>query len=435
MLRFLRRSIPDTHPIRLFYHRAVAVLAAFFYRFPAHHLIVIAVTGTNGKSTTCQFLARILEEAGEKTGVSSSVFFQVGNTKWDNTSKITTFGRFTLQGLLRKMVCSKCKYAIIETTSHAMTQSRLWGVNVDMAVLTNISRDHIEYHGGFRKYVEAKGMLFSRLRKESRKPGGKKISVINRDIEEFSFFNAFVADRVLTYGLNKKANYFADDISLMADGSRFRLKVPNDEVIIELKIPGKFNVYNALCAATCAMGLGVKLPVIKKALESVSGLPGRLEAICEGQDFSVIVDYAHTPDALDALCAMFKELTRGRLFVVFGATGGGRDKAKRPKMGEAVDKSADCIIVTNDDPYEEDEFSIIGQVSSGIRRREGENFWKIIDREEAIRTALFLAKEGDTVVIAGKGCEQVIWKKEGKIPYDDRKVVRKILAEILSAKS
>ncbi len=429
MLKYLRSIIPDTHPFRLFYHKILAICAASIYRFPANKLTVIAITGTNGKTTTCNLLAHIFDVDHKKVGLSSSIFFQVGKKKWANITKQTTASPFMLQKLLRQMVKSGCQYAIIETTSHAMIQSRLFGINVDIAVLTNIMRDHLEYHGSFQNYIEAKGKLFSLLRSSDRKPGVSKVAIFNRDIPEFEYFDQFVADKKITYGLNKKASYYADNIELKAHESRFTLKIPNDTVDIIFKIPGKFNIYNALCASSIALACGVKLSLIKKALESAKGFPGRLEGIDMGQNFSIIVDYAHTTESLEAVLKVFKELTLGRLILVFGCTGGGRDKLKRPKMGAVAHKYADIIMVTDDDPYDEDEYEIIEQISKGIDRREGENFWKVIDRKEAIRLALHIAEKGDTVLITGKGCEQIIWLKEGKIPYDDRKVVRDVLEQ------
>ncbi|MBI5755052.1 UDP-N-acetylmuramoyl-L-alanyl-D-glutamate--2,6-diaminopimelate ligase [Candidatus Peregrinibacteria bacterium] len=431
MLNFLRRFIPDTHPIRLLYHRIMAVSAAFFYLFPAEKLHVIAVTGTNGKTTTVNLLAHILEKSGAKVGISSSIFFQIGQSKWHNVTKQTTLGPFFLQRLLSNMVRAKCRYAILEATSHSMTQSRLWGINVDMAVLTNITSDHIEYHGSYRRYVEAKGQLFSNLQSARRKNDIPKISILNRDSKEFEYFDRFLADRKLTYGLSKRANYTAKDLELRADGSTFTLKIPNETAKVHLKLPGKFNVDNALAAASAALGCGVPLATIVQALDTARGFPGRYESIDEGQDFSVIVDYAHTPDALEEACRMFKELTARRLIVVFGATGGGRDKSKRSKMGKIVSSYADLMIVTNDDPYEEDELEIIEQICHGVDRREGHGLWKIVDRAAAIRCALRLARKDDTVLITGKGCESVILLKQGRVPHDDREVVRRELRGIV----
>lgn len=426
MLNFLRRIIPDTHPIRLFYHKIVAIVSAVIYGFPSRHLKVICVTGTNGKTTTVNLIARVLEEAGFKVGMMSTINFQVGAKKWVNDTKQTTQGRFLLQKLLREMAKASCQYAVIETSSHAMTQFRLWGVNVDTAVLTNISADHIEYHGSFDKYLHAKGMLFRMLNRLPRKAGVPKISVLNRDELNFSYFDQFFADRKLTYGVGK-GTLNATDIQMTPEGSLFTLNVPNDKVQVLLKIPGRFNVYNALAAATVAISENVPLAKIRKALEKAMGVDGRFESIQEGQPEHVIVDYGHTPDALEKLFSLYRELTKGRLFAVFGATGGGRDKGKRPIMGQIADKYADFIVLTDDDPYSEDEWDIIEMVSAGIKRKEGKNFWKVPNRREAIRLALTLSGKDDTVVIAGKGCEPIQMVHGERRPWDDRKVVRELL--------
>jgi UDP-N-acetylmuramoyl-L-alanyl-D-glutamate--2,6-diaminopimelate ligase len=326
------------------------------------------------------------------------------------------------------MVKTGCQYALIEATSHAMTQSRLWGVNVDTAVLTNITKDHIEYHGSFHQYVEAKGQLFDMLRTVKRKPGIQKISILNLDSDEFSYFNQYISDRKVTYGLNAKADYYAKNIECSPGFSKFIFAMPNNHAEIRIAMPGRFNVYNAVAAGTVASAAcGVPLEIIQKTLEKAQSFPGRMESIHAGQSFPVVVDYAHTPESIEEVCGIFRQLTKGRLFVVFGATGGGRDKSKRPVMGSVVEKYADCMLVTNDDPYDEDEYGIIEQVCDGVKRQEGDGLWKIIDRKEAIRTALHMASSNDAVLILGKGCEQVICLKEGKVPYDDREVVRNII--------
>lgn len=428
MLNFFRKQISETNPIRLFYHKVVAVLAAFYYRFPGNHLKVIAVTGTKGKTTTCSLIAQILEAAGHKVGVTSTVFFQVGNHKWANLTKQTTLGRFELQRLFRQMVDEGCEYAVVEASSHAMVQSRLWGVNVDVAVFTNLAPDHTEYHGSYDSYKEAKGMLFDKLNRERRKAAVPKIFVVNEDDPESSYFLEFRADQKFTYGL-RKGIYNGRDVEILPNGTKFKYTIPNGEISVSMSLPGRVNVYNAVCAATVAVSQHIALETIKHALENCKPVPGRMESIDLGQLFTVVVDYAHTTESLQAIIDVFKPLTKGRLFLVFGATGGGRDKAKRPRMGEVADRGATDIILTDDDPYDEDNIAIIEQIAQGIKRKEGERFWKIPDRREAIRFALAMAKEGDTILIAGKGAEEFQMTREGKIPHDDRQVARDILSQ------
>ena len=428
MLKTIKKQIPDTHPLRLLYHKLVAILAAVIYRFPANHLKVIGVTGTNGKTTTCSMIAQILEAAGHKVGVMSTVFFQVGEQKWTNLTKQTTQGRFSLQKHLRQMVDSGCEYAVVEVSSHAMTQSRLWGVNVDTAVFTNLSHDHIDYHGSYEAYREAKGLLFDKLNRSQRKSGVQKSFVINKDDPEADFFEEFRSDQQYTFGI-QKGIYVGRDLDHIPGGTRFKYVIPNGEITVNLPLPGRVNVYNAIAAATVGVSERLSLDVIKTALEQAKAVPGRMEIVDCGQLFNVVVDYAHCPDALESLIKMFKPMTQGKLWLVFGATGGGRDTTKRPIMGGLADKGVDNIIVTDDDPYDEDNIEIINQVVEGIKRDEGNGFWKIPSRREAIRLALSRAQENDTILIAGKGAEEFQVTKDGRVPHDDRKVVRDYLSK------
>ncbi len=427
MLNYLRKKISDTNPIRLIYHQIKAAIAVLVYRFPSRNLNVIGVTGTNGKTTTVNLIARILEEAGYKVGMASTINFQVADLKWVNTSKQTTLSPFDLQRMLRKMVKDNCTHAVLEVSSHAITQSRVMGINFDAAVFTNITEDHIEYHGTFQEYLHAKGALFKKLNQSKRKPNIPKLSVLNADDKHFDYFNQFIVDRKYTYSL-KRGTCYASSIELNASGSTFIVHIPNDSIRVNLNMPGEFNIYNSLAAATVALANNINLTTVKAALEKAEGVPGRQEVIEHGQPYSIIVDYAHAPDSLEKLFKLYKKLTVGRLFAVFGATGGGRDKAKRPVMGEIADKNADYIVLTNDDPYEEDEWKIIDQIAEGIKRKEGENFWKIPHRYEAIRLALTMAQPEDTVVITGKGCEEIQIIGKERIPWDDRNAVKEILS-------
>lgn len=427
MFNSIKKKFSDTNPLRLFYHQIKAFIAAVIYMFPARNLNVIGVTGTNGKTTTVNLITMILEEAGHKVGMASTINFQIGPNKWVNASKQTTMSPFTLQKMLKQMVKENCSHVVLEVSSHALTQSRVLGINFDTAVMTNVTEDHIEYHGSFQLYLQAKGSLFKKLNQARRKPNTPKVSVLNADDRHFGFFDQFIVDRKFTYSM-KKGTCYASGVELNASGSSFILHIPNDSVKVNLKIAGEFNIYNALAAATVALANNINLQTIKNALEKAQPVPGRLEAIEHGQPYSIIVDYAHTSDSLEKLLQLYKKLTLGKLFVVFGATGGGRDKLKRPVMGKIADESADFIILTNDDPYEEDEWQIIEQISEGIKRKEGHNLWKIPHRYEAIRLALEMAEEKDTVVIAGKGCEEIQIVGTTKIPWDDRNVVREILS-------
>jgi UDP-N-acetylmuramoyl-L-alanyl-D-glutamate--2,6-diaminopimelate ligase len=426
MLKYLKSKISDTNPLRLFYHKIRAVTAAIYYRFPSRYLQVIGVTGTKGKTTTTNLVAGVLSEAGYKVGMTSTINFQVGNYRWTNATKMTTLSPFFLQKMLRKMVDEGCTHAVLEVSSHAIIQNRIWGITFDCAVFTNIGEDHLDYHAGMDNYLRTKGLLFERLNRSQRKPRIPKASVLNRDDPNFAFFDQYVVDRQFTYGMSG-GDVFASDVSLLPSGTKFVLHVPNNQVEIILKMPGYFNVYNALAAAAVALSNNINVKVLKEALEKASAIPGRYEAIECGQKFNIIVDYAHTHESLRALLEMYKNLTKGKLYTVFGATGGGRDKGKRTKMGAAADRIADYVILTDDDPYEEDEWKIIEDISTGIKRREGDNFWKIPSRSEAIELALSMAQEGDTVVIAGKGAEEIQMIGGISVPWDDREAVRMML--------
>lgn len=424
----LKTRIPHHHPLRLLYHKIRAILAALWYRFPSSRMTIIGVTGTNGKTTTCHLITAILREAGYKIGMVTTADFRIDDLVWMNEYKMTSLSPFVLQKLLREMVKRGCQYAVVEVTSHAMDQSRLWGVDMDVAVLTNITHDHLDYHETRDHYIAAKGKLFSLLTLTRRKPNVPKIAVLNGDDPEAVYFQQFVADRTYVYGL-KKGSYQGVIQQATPQGTHFIFKIPNHEVEILLPLPGPFNVENALAAATVGVALQINLSVIEKALEHADAVPGRLERIDEGQGYAVIVDYAHAADSLEKLLAMFRKLTSppGRIFLVFGATGD-RDRTKRPVMGTIAHQYADVIVLTDDDPYTEDPFNIMEEVAVGIPRKEGENFWKVADRRRAIHLALAMAKAGDTVLIAGKGCEPFQVVGTAKIPSDDREIVRYFLS-------
>lgn len=427
ILSSLRGLIGDHNPLLHFYYKVVAIAAAIRYGFPSQRIRVIAITGTKGKSTVTHITAKILEAAGMKVGVASTIGFQIGDLKWMNTTKQSTQGRFRLQQLIRMMVDDHCDVAILEVTSHALVQSRLWGVNFDTAVLTNIQNDHLEYHGSFENYMYAKGLLFKMLGTNEKKHGIEKTAVLPLEDPNYKYFAQFPKDRELAFGIGSGFLH-AEDMVPSAKGVSFTLRVPNGAETIDFKLPGEFNVRNALAAAGAAISCGVNLKAIKKGLEEEFVIPGRLERIEAGQPFNVIVDYAHTEESLERVLELFKPITKGKLWLVFGCTGGGRDTGKRPLMGKVAHKYADMIVVTDDDSYTEDRMTIINNVCEGIPRKEGEGLWKIRDRREAIRLALTMANEGDTVIIAGKGCEPIQILDGKKIEWDDRKVAREILS-------
>jgi UDP-N-acetylmuramoyl-L-alanyl-D-glutamate--2,6-diaminopimelate ligase len=433
--KFLKRFLPQSWILAS--HKARAVVACLLYRFPAKKIKVIGVTGTNGKTTTCHLITAILQEAGFKVGMATTIDFQIGAKVWVNKTKMTTLSPFVLQRLIYKMVKQKCDYAVIETTSHAVAQYRIWGIPYDVMVFTNLTHEHLDYHKNFEDYKEVKGRLFEELIKSYRKENILKTSIVNRDDPNFSYFFDFDADVKLSYGIIG-GDVSAQNIFYKPDGSDFIMTTPKGKILVKLKIPGRFNIHNALAAAATALSQGIDKKTIKAGLEKVEGVAGRMERIEEGQKFTVLIDYAHTPDALQKIYETLIPIKKGRLIHVFGACGD-RDKTKRPIMGALAGRYADFVIITNEDPYTEDPQKIIDQVAMGVPRGRGKkeeakkpgiNFWKILDRREAIKKALQLAEKDDVVLITGKGAEQAIVVDSKKIPWDDRKVTRELLKEL-----
>jgi UDP-N-acetylmuramoyl-L-alanyl-D-glutamate--2,6-diaminopimelate ligase len=419
MKNFLKKLIPNF--LLSFYHFILAFLGAIIYRFPSKNLILIGITGTNGKTTTSEMITSIFEKAGYKIALLNSVRFKIGKKEEINELRMTMPGRFFIQRFLKRAVKEGCKYAIIEVTSEGIKQHRHRFLDFKVAVFTNLAPEHIEAHGSFEKYREAKGKFFQAT---------KEIHILNGDDENFEYFLKFPAKEKFFFTLNKSRIplfrksgmvILAEDEKEDEKGISFKVK----DTEFNLNLMGKFNIYNALAAISVALSQGISLKICKKALEEFKGVPGRMEEVIS-KPFKVIVDYAFTPNALEKVYQTLINLEprshnlKPKLICVLGACGGGRDKWKRTVLGELAAKYCDEVIVTNEDPYDEDPWQIIEQVASGTKGKAR----KILDRREAIREALKLAKKGDIVVITGKGCEPSIVIKGKKIPWDDRKVVR-----------
>jgi UDP-N-acetylmuramoyl-L-alanyl-D-glutamate--2,6-diaminopimelate ligase len=419
----IKKFIPDF--LLSWYHLSLAHLANFIYGHPSEKLIVIGVTGTNGKSTTVNLISKILEEAGHKTAVSSTVSIKVGDREWLNPRKITMPGRFFLQRLLLQAVKTGCRFAIIESSSEGILQHRHIGIHYDAMVLTNLTPEHIEAHRGFENYKNAKLKYFRRLSQLPYKViNGEKIPkgiVVNNDDPNAKEFLQFAIDKVITYGKNPNATVVGSDLIASEQGISF--KVSNVEFNLHLK--GIFDFYNALAATATASGFDINLETTKKALEKIPNIPGRMELIDEGQKFKVLVDYAYEPEAMRQLYATIKTWPVGNIIHILGPTGGGRDRARRPILGKLAADNADTVILTTDDPYDEDPAKIIEEVAVAAP-----NALKIIDRRQAIAKALRLAKENDLVLITGKGAEQTMAVKNGYIPWDDRAVAREELKKL-----
>lgn len=376
----IKKIIPDF--ILSFYHYSLSLISAFWYRFPSNKIIVIGVTGTSGKSTVVSLTNDIFKEAGFKTASMSSIKFTIEDKEHENKLKMTMPGRMKIQRFLRKAVNTDCKYAILEVSSEGIKQHRHKFINFNVVVLTNLSPEHIEAHGGFDNYKEAKLRLF----KEN-----KNVHIINKDDKNAKYFLEIPAKQKIEYGI--------DDKNLLPD---------------HLNLLGEFNMYNAITAVRIATSQGISLDICKKALEKAKGIPGRMEIVIN-QPFTIIVDYAHTPDQLEKV---YQSLKNKKKICVLGSCGGGRDKWKRPMMGKIASRYCDKVIITNEDPYDENPVEIINQVAGDTSAQ------KILDRKEAIKKAIELAGPNDVVIITGKGSEPWMCLEKGKkIPWSDRQMV------------
>ena len=392
------------------YHWALAYLAALVYGFPSRKLKVIGVTGTKGKSSTVYFLSRILEGAGYKTAAISTIQFKIAEKEWPNSLKMTMPGRFAIQSFLAKAAKAGCQFVVLEVSSQGVLQNRHRFINFDTAVFTKLAPEHIEAHGSFENYKKYKLKFFEYV---------KNNHVINKDDKYFQEFYNILAKNKITYSAGLPAS--------QAEALR-----AGDYKNLKLKLWGDFNVANAAAAVKTAEIYGIDAEKSGKILENIESLPGRMELIDEGYNFRVIVDYAHTPDSMEAVYGSLKPklAKNSKLICVFGATGGGRDKWKRPEYGKIAEKYCDEIILTNEDSYDENPVSILEQIETGFSQAESvkSKVHKVLDRKEAIQKGISLAKEGDIVIITGKGSESTMMIAGGKkIPFDDRAVVREEL--------
>ena len=471
MTAFIKKLIPKKlfKKIQPAYHYIIAALAAIWYRYPSRHLIVIGVTGTTGKTSSVYFIAKVLESAGYNVGYTSTAMFDDGKREWLNDKKMTMPGRFFVQKILRRMVNNRCQYAIVETTSEGIVQFRHKFINYDVLVFTGLYPEHLESHGGFENYKEAKGRLFAHLKECKPKYVNdqkavchpqtalkkldytkvKKAVIVNGDDENSPYFLSFWSEEQLIYTTNREFNSSAfmenggedkilkdsqifkfGDIATSADGTSFSFQ----DQTIRLKILGSFNAANAMNAALVGLNQGLSLDKVKAGLESVTCLSGKMEQIDLGQDFKIIVDYSFEPRAMKNLYETINILPHNKIIHLLGSCGGGRDHDRRPILGEIAGKNADYVIITNEDPYDEDPQLIIDQVAAGAEmagKKHDYDLFEISDRREAIFKALTLAETGDLVLITGKGAEQYICLANGKkIPWDDRRIVREELSKI-----
>ena len=386
--------------IKNVYHLLRAYAACIYFGFPSKKLTVIGVTGTDGKTTTSHMIYEILKSAGKKVSLISSIHAQIGEKSYDTGFHVTTPDPVALQRFLKNVVDSNSEYLVLEVTSHGLDQNRIFGIDFNFAVLTNITHEHLDYHKSFENYILAKAKLFR----------GAKVSILNLDDPSFSKIKKLTKSKIITYSINKKADFTQKNLPL------------------RLKISGDYNLSNALCAAALASQLDISKKAVTKALNNFQGIKGRMEEVDMGQDYRVIVDFAHTPNGLKQALKSLRSRVEGhgsRIIAVFGAAGE-RDRSKRPKMGNIAARYADICVLTAEDPRGENVEDICRQIGQGLvksGKKESKDFFKIYDRAKAIEFAVKLAKPTDIVVCFGKSHEKSMCYGKKEYPWDEFKVV------------
>ena len=407
------------------YRKSRAKIISAHFGNPARDLRVIAVTGTNGKTTTVNFLNEILKEAGYRTAMFSTANIEIAGEQTVNDTNSTTATVARLQKFFRDAKKADVEFALIEATSHALDQYKFEGVPIEMAIMTNLTQDHLDYHKTMENYAAAKAKLFEM---------NPNLVVLNADDEWFDYFNNFATEsQKITYGEGESADVKIENFKLYKKGSEANLRIDNNvELEIATNLPGEFNIYNMTAAAAGAYLLGISLKDIQEGIANLEGVSGRFEYATPGLPFDTIVDYAHTPDALEKLLKSAKEISKNRTILVFGACGD-RDREKRPIMGKIAQDLADRIIITDEENYTEDATQIREEIISGISKKNEKlpaNIQEIPDRKEAIRKALQIAGKGDIVLITGLGHEVYRVIDGEKTPWNDTQIVREIAQEI-----
>ena len=414
---------------------AVAYLSAYLQDFPARHLTMIGVTGTDGKTTTANLLFQILQAAGIRAGMISTVNAVLGGRVAETGLHVTTPDAPDVQAYLAEMRQAGLTHCILETTSHGLAQHRVSVCDFDVAVMTNLSHEHLDYHGDLASYRAAKAMLFQSLSTAVRKPGQPKVAVLNADDESYDFFREIPADRHLAYSLGRPAELQARSIEFRPDSTRFELLTGTECFPVETHLLGRFNVSNVLAAAGAALGLNIGPPAIQAGVAALAGIPGRMERIEGTHPFLLVVDFAHTPNALRRAIETGREMAapNGRVVTVFGSAGL-RDVDKRRLMAEVSARTADLTILTAEDPRTESLDDILADMAAGCVAEggvEGESFFRAPDRLCAIYQAMELARPGDVVLVCGKGHEQSMCFGTVEYPWDERTAVRRALHAFL----
>src|SRR5690625_1566641 len=405
--------VPDTN-------KALAILATVFYDHPSTKFSLVGITGTNGKTTTTYLIEEICKRHGQKTGVIGTIQMKIGDEVFPIVN--TTPDALTLQRNFAKMADAEVDTTVMEVSSHALDLGRVYGTDFHIALFTNLSQDHLDYHKDMEDYLRAKTLLFTSLGNDYTK---KRFAVVNNDDPHSSLLKKSTSKPVVTYGLKTTADVQAKDVQTELTSTSFLLKTPVGEINITSKLLGTFNVYNMLAAASVALLLRVPLATIKEALEDMDGVPGRFERVEAGQDFAVIVDYAHTPDSLENVLQTIKKFATKNVYVVVGS-GGDRDRSKRPLMAKVALTYSDYAIFTSDNPRTEDPLAILNDMTEGLTETTHE---VIENRKEAIERAVQLAKSGDVILIAGKGHETYQEINGVRYDFDDRLVAKDVIIE------
>lgn len=401
------------------YRRARVQLVSAKYGYPAKGLRVLAVTGTNGKTTTANYLNEILKAAGKRTAMFTTAVIEIDGERKLNDLNATVATTEAMQAFFKQAKNAGVDFVVLEITSHALHQHKLSTVPIECAIMTNLTQDHLDYHHTMEEYAAAKGILFAR------KP---RYIVLNRDDEWFDFYDQFEpGEQDITYGTGDDADCRITSVKLYKRGSEAKLSIDHQtELELATALPGKFNVYNMTAAAAAAYLLHIKLADIREGIANLEDIPGRFERIEIDKPYEVVVDYAHTPDALQQLLEASRALTKNRVILVFGACGD-RDKLKRPIMGEIAAKLADRIFVTDEESYNEDPGEIRKMIIDGIADGKGENKTEEIpDRRDAIKKALSVARKGDTVLVTGMGHEQFRIINGERLPWNDGDIIREL---------
>jgi UDP-N-acetylmuramoyl-L-alanyl-D-glutamate--2,6-diaminopimelate ligase len=401
--------------------RALALMSASFFGHPSRDLTVVGVTGTDGKTTTTTMIQQMLIHSRRKSGSMSTVDIRVGDRVDLNDSRQTTLEALEIQEQLAGLRDGGIKYAVIETSSHGLALERVLGIDYDVAVFTNIAHEHLDFHKTIEAYREAKASLID-LTAKSFDKGVTKTAILNRDDPSYAYLvNRGIARRI-TYGVQMEADLKADEVEATVEGLRIKAVTPVGPLDLRLRLSGRWNAANALAAAATGVALGLSLEEIREGLESFTGVSGRMERVELGQPFSVVIDYAHTPQSLEKVLRELRPITRGKLIAVFGSAGD-RDREKRPWMGEIAARLSDYAVFTNEDPREEDAMAIIDEIAAGAEEvgwSEGDNYARIEDRRQGIAHAVRRARPGDTILLAGKGHERSILIGRGKQDWNER---------------